>query len=123
MRIIFLLVFGALGTLGRYGLDGWIQHRVGAVFPTGILTINITGCLLLGIIGQFSLTHISVPPDLRIGLTTGLMGGYTTFSTFGWDTARMLETGEWWKASAYVAASVVGGIVAMLIGMRVGNAL
>ena len=123
MRIVFLIVFGALGTLARYGLDGWIQYRVGSVFPAGTLTINLLGCLFLGLIGQFSLNHIAVSPDLRIGLTTGLMGGFTTFSTFGWDTARMLQEGEWTKASIYVGASVLGGLMAMMLGMHVGDAL
>jgi fluoride exporter len=56
-------------------------------------------------------------------LTTGLMGGFTTFSTFGWDTVRMLEEGQWTKASIYLGASVLGGLIAMLLGMRVGDAL
>ena len=123
LRIILLIVFGALGTLARYGLDGAIQYRVGSVFPAGTLTINLLGCLFLGVIGQFGLNHISISPDLRIGLTIGLMGGFTTFSTFGWDTVRMLEEGEWTKASLYVGASVLGGLIAMMLGMRVGDAL
>jgi fluoride exporter len=123
LRIILLVVFGGLGTLARYGLDGWIQYRVGSVFPAGILTINLLGCLILGIIGQFGLNHITMGPDLRIGLTTGLMGGFTTFSTFSWDTVRMLEEGEWTKASIYVGASVIGGLIAMMLGMRVGDSL
>lgn len=123
LRIIFLIVFGALGTLARYGLDGWIQYRVGSVFPAGTLAINVLGCLILGVIGQFGLNHITMSPDLRIGLTIGLMSGFTTFSTFGWDTVRMLEEGEWAKASIYVGASVVGGVIAMMLGMRVGDAL
>lgn len=123
LRIILLIVFGALGTLARYGLDGAIQYRVGSVFPAGTLTINLLGCLVLGVIGQFGLNHITVSPDLRVGLTIGLMGGFTTFSTFGWDTVRMLEEGEWTKASLYVGASVLGGLVAMMLGMRVGDAL
>jgi fluoride exporter len=123
VRVIFLIVFGAAGTLARYGLDGWIQYRVGSVFPAGTLTINVLGCLILGAIGQFGLNHITVSPDLRIGLTIGLMGGFTTFSTFGWDTVRMLEEGELTKALIYVAASVIGGLIAMMIGMRVGDSL
>jgi fluoride exporter len=123
VRILFLILFGALGTLARYGLDGWIQYRVGSVFPAGTLTINLLGCLFLGAIGQFSLNHITVSPDLRIGLTVGLMGGFTTFSTFGWDTARMLEEGEWTKASLYVGVSVLGGLIAMMLGMRAGDVL
>lgn len=123
MRILLLIAFGATGTLARYGLDGWIQYRVGARFPAGTLAINLLGCLLLGVIGEFSLNHISVPPDWRIGLTIGLMGGFTTFSTFGWDTVRMLNDGEWLKAVVYVGASVLGGIICMIAGMRLGNAL
>ncbi len=123
MRILLLIAFGATGTLARYGLDGWIQYRVGARFPAGTLAINLIGCLLLGVIGEFSLNHISVPPDWRIGLTIGLMGGFTTFSTFGWDTVRMLNDGEWIKAVVYVGASVLGGIICMIAGMRLGNAL
>jgi len=123
VRIVLLIVFGAAGTLARYGLDGLIQQRVGVRFPAGILAINLIGCLLLGLIGQFSLNHISIPPDWRIGLTVGLMGGFTTFSTFGWDTVRMLNDGEWLKALVYVCASVIGGIICMIGGMRIGNAL
>jgi CrcB protein len=123
VRILLLIAFGAAGTLARYGLDGWIQYRVGARFPAGTLAINLLGCLLLGVIGEFSLNHISVPPDWRIGLTIGLMGGFTTFSTFGWDTVRMLNDGEWMKALLYVGASVLGGIICMIAGMRLGNAL
>jgi len=123
VRIVLLIVFGAAGTLARYALDGWIQYRVGSAFPAGTLTVNLLGCLLLGATAQFSLNHISVPPDWRIGLTIGLMGGFTTFSTFGWDSARMLGNGEWTKALIYIGASVVGGILAMMAGMRLGNAL
>jgi CrcB protein len=123
VRIVLLIVFGAVGTLARYGLDGWIQYRVGSAFPAGTLTVNLLGCLLLGTIAEFSLNHISVPADWRIGLTIGLMGGFTTFSTFGWDSLRMLQDGEWTKALLYIGASVVGGIRAMMVGMRLGNAL
>jgi len=123
VRIAFLAVFGAVGTLARYGLDGWIQYRVGPAFPAGTLTINLLGCLLLGVIGQFGLNHISMPPDLRIGLTIGLMGGFTTFSTFGWESVHLLEAAEWTKAFVYIGASIVGGILMMILGLRIGNAL
>jgi fluoride exporter len=123
VRLILLMVLGAAGTLARYGLDGWIQYRAGPGFPFGILTVNVLGCFLLGLVGEFGLTHLSVSPDMRIGLTIGLMGGFTTFSTFGWDSVRMLESGEWQRALLYIGASVVGGLLAMMLGMRAGNAL
>jgi CrcB protein len=122
VRIILLLAFGAAGTLARYGLDGWIQNRLGPAFPSGTLIVNILGCFLLGAIGEYSLAHLSVPPDWRIGLTTGMMGAFTTFSTFGWESVRMLETGEWAKAAVYVGASLLGGLAAMMLGMRLGSA-
>ncbi len=122
VRILLLMVFGAAGTLARYGLDGWIQYRAGSSFPAGTLTVNLLGCFLMGAIGQYSLTHLSVPPDLRIGLTTGMLGAFTTFSTFGWESMRMLQTGEWAKAALYVGASLAGGLVAMMLGMRLGSA-
>lgn len=123
MRILLLLILGAAGTVARYGLDGAVQHRTGTGFPFGILTVNLLGCLLMGGIGQFALNHITVSADLRIGLTTGLMGGFTTFSAFGWDTARMLEDGQWPRALLYIGSSVVGGLLMMMTGMRIGNAL
>ena len=123
MRIVLLLLFGGLGTLARYGLDGFIQYRVGAKFPTGILVINLLGCLILGIIGEFGLRHAALPPDWRIALTTGLMGGFTTFSTFSWDAVHMLEDGQWTRGLFYICASVLGGLVAMVAGMRLGDTL
>jgi len=122
VRIILLMLLGAAGTLARYGLDGWIQNRLGAAFPAGTLTINVLGCFLLGVIGQYSLTHLSVPPEWRIGMTTGMMGAFTTFSTFGWESVRMVQTGEWAKAALYIGASLLVGLVAMILGMRLGNA-
>ncbi|HXJ94273.1 MAG TPA: CrcB family protein [Terriglobia bacterium] len=82
MRVLLLLVvFGSIGTLARYGLQGVIQYRAGSAFPAGTLMVNLLGCFLLGGIGQYSLMHIAVPADWRIGLTVGFFGAFTTFST------------------------------------------
>ncbi len=124
MRILLLLaVFGTLGTLARYGLEGWVQERSGTQFPFGTLTVNLLGCLLLGAVGRFALNHIVVSPDLRTGLTIGFFGAFTTFSTFGWETVVMLQDGEWRRAGLYIVASVVGGLLAVAAGMRLGGAL
>ncbi len=124
VRILLLLaVFGTLGTLARYGLEGWVQERSGTQFPFGTLTVNLLGCLLLGAVGRFALNHIVVSPDLRTGLTIGFFGAFTTFSTFGWETVVMLQDGEWRRAGLYIVASVVGGLLAVAAGMRLGGAL
>lgn len=123
MRIAFIAAWGALGTLARYGLDGLIQSKSGAGFPYGILCVNLSGCFLLGFVGRFALNHVSVPPDWRIALTAGFFGAFTTFSTFSWDTVRMLEDGQWLQAGIYVATSVLLGLAVMFAGMRIGDAL
>jgi len=121
MRITLLIVFGAAGTLARYGLQGFVQHRAGSSFPTGTLIINIVGCLLLGGISQFGLHHLSLPPDWRVGLSVGFLGAFTTFSTFGLETVRLMEDGEWMKAALYLSGSIVGGLLAIVGGMRIAD--
>ena len=123
MRFFFLIVFGALGTLARYGLQGVVQTRMGTGFPGGTLAINILGCFLVGAIGQYSLSHLTIPPEWRIGLTIGFLGAFTTFSPFGWETVHMLQDGEWMKSIFYVLGSVLGSLLAAMIGIRLGNAL
>jgi len=121
LRLLLIAVFGAIGTLARYGLQGVVQIRVGSTFPYGTLLVNLTGCFLLGLIGQIALNRMIVPPEWRVAIAVGFFGGYTTFSSFSWETAKMLEAGEWLRASAYVAASVVLGLLLSATGIRLAN--
>jgi CrcB protein len=121
MKILLLIVFGAAGTLARYGLQGLVQTRTGGTFPSGTLTVNLAGCFLLGIAGRYALQHLSVPPDLRLAVTVGFFGAFTTFSSFGWETMRMLDDGEWMRASLYAGASLIGGLILVRLGMRLGE--
>jgi CrcB protein len=123
VRILLLLVFGAAGTLARYGLQGFLQERTPSAFPTGTLAVNLIGCFLLGIIGQYSLNHLAIPPEWRLAITIGFLGAFTTFSAVGWEAARMLELGEWLRVTVYLGASVLGGVLASLVGIRIGNSL
>ena len=121
MRLVLITLFGAVGTLARYGLQGVVQTRTGGTFPYGTLLVNLSGCFLLGLIGQFTLNRMVIPPDWRVAIAVGFFGGYTTFSSFGWETAKMLEDGEWFSATAYVAASVVAGLLLSVAGIRLAN--
>ncbi len=121
LRLALIAIFGATGTLARYGLQGLVQMRAGSAFPYGTLLINLTGCFLLGLIGQFTLNRMVISPDWRVAITVGFFGGYTTFSSFGWETAKMLEDGEWLRASSYVGASVVAGLLLSVAGIRLAN--
>ena len=121
MRIFLIAVFGAVGTLARYSLQGFVQIRVGSTFPYGTLLINLTGCFFLGLIGQFTLNRLVIPPDWRVAIAVGFFGGYTTFSSFGWETAKMLEDGEWLRAAAYVTASVFTGLLLSVAGIHLAN--
>ena len=121
MRIFLLLIFGALGTLARYSLQGVVQTRSVSTFPSGTLIVNLIGCFLIGGIGQYALLHLSFPPEWRIGLTVGFLGGFTTFSSFGWETVRMLQDGQWRNGTLYVLASLIGGLICVVFGMRVAE--
>jgi fluoride exporter len=121
VRILLIALFGAIGTLTRYGLGGFVQTKMGGTFPYGTLLINLTGCFLLGLIGQITLNRVLVPPEWRMAIAIGFFGGYTTFSSFGWETAKMFEGGEWLRATTYVATSVVLGLLLSVAGIRLAN--
>ncbi|HUI40536.1 MAG TPA: fluoride efflux transporter CrcB [Terriglobia bacterium] len=124
MRIVLLLVlFGSLGTLARYGLQGLVQYRTPSSFPAGTLAVNLVGCLLLGLAGQYSFTHLSVPADWRVGLTVGFFGAFTTFSTFSWETVHLLDDGDWIRALVYAGVSFLGGLILLKVGMRMASHL
>jgi CrcB protein len=121
LKLFLIALFGAIGTLARYGLQGLVHTRMGTTFPYGTLLINLTGCLLLGFIGQLTLNRMLISSELRIAIAVGLFGGYTTFSSFGWETAKMLEDGEWLRATTYVGASVIAGLLLSVAGIRLAN--
>ena len=121
MRIALIALFGAVGTLARYGLQGVVQVRTGGTFPYGTLLVNITGCFFLGLIAQFTLNRMVISPDWRVAIAVGFFGGYTTFSSFGWETAKMMEAGEWTRVSVYIGASVISRLLLSVAGIRLAN--
>jgi fluoride exporter len=116
MLIWYIALGSALGGVTRYFVGAALQQRFGLTFPLGTLLVNITGSLLLGFIMRLALGGTQISPETRIFLTTGFCGGYTTFSTFTYDTALMFETGQFRRAALYVTLSVVLSLVATFAG-------
>jgi CrcB protein len=102
-----IALFCAGGGLTRYYLSGWLHSLLGRVFPYGTLAVNIIGAYFIGLIMELSLRSTMIPDTLRIGLTVGFMGGLTTFSTFSYETFKLLEDGQFAMAFVNVLASVV----------------
>lgn len=105
--IIFIAVFGAIGCLCRYYVSGWVYQFCNRSFPYGTLAVNMIGAFFIGFMMEFSLRSTLVSPQLRVGLTIGFLGGLTTFSTFSYETFRLLEDGQLLMASVNVLSSVM----------------
>ena len=114
--LLAVAVGGGAGSLARYWLAGWVQPA-NAAFPYGIFVVNILGGLLMGMVVELGALKLSLSPEMRAFLTTGILGGFTTFSTFSLDSALLLQKGEYALAAAYVTGSVVLSIAALFAGL------
>ena len=97
------------------------MSRFAGRFPLGTFLINVSGSFLIGALMTLFTERLTLHPNWRLGLVVGFLGGYTTFSSFGWETAKMLEDGEWFPATTYVAASLVIGLLLSVAGIRLAN--
>jgi CrcB protein len=107
--------------VSRYVLASAIQQRVGSTFPWGTLVVNVSGSLLLGFLIRYALATPSIGVELRALLTTGFCGGYTTFSTYSYETATLLEDGQYGRAGLYAAASVLVALVGTVVGFALAR--
>jgi CrcB protein len=118
-----IALFGALGALARYGVDGISRQRLGAGFPWGTFTVNVAGSFAIGLVFALVLGRADVPEWLKLSLTGGFLGGFTTFSAFSLQTHRLLAEGAYGLAVAYVLGSVAAGLVAVGLGVLIGRAV
>ena len=122
MRTFWAVAIGAaLGGVSRYYLASVIQHRVGSTFPWGTLAVNVSGSLLLGFIIRYALATPMVSVEMRALLTTGFCGGYTTFSTYSYETATLLEDGQYSRAGLYAVASVLLALAGTVAGFALAR--
>ena len=121
--IWYIALGSALGGVLRYLMGGWVQRLAGGGFPAGTLAVNIAGSFLLGLFYRYAAESAVATPEVRAFLTIGLCGGFTTFSTFSYETFRMLEDGELARAAGYIAVSVAVSLAATLLGVVAGREL
>lgn len=114
-KSLLVALGGAFGAVARYLVGGWIA-AIDSVFPVGTLVINISGSFLLGFLYVLALERFLVSSEWRLVLATGFLGAYTTFSTFSYETLKLVEDGAILAATLNVSLSIVGGLLAVYLG-------
>lgn len=128
-ELVFVAIGGALGAAARYGVGLLVAQLPEKPMPLATLAVNVFGCFVIGLVGQYlavaeshaaghdPTTTFNLIPALRYGLVIGFLGGLTTFSAFGWDTASLLQRGHSGLALANIGANLVVGLAAVWLGM------
>ncbi len=123
-RIFFVGIGGAIGSVARYLISGWVQTVSGSVsFPFGTLFVNVIGCFVIGVLSYLADAHSLLSPELRALLVIGVLGGFTTFSSFGNETLALARDGEMAYAFANIAASLILGLGAVYVGRMLMGAV
>jgi CrcB protein len=122
-RFLWICLAGALGTGARYLVGLWAAQRLGIVFPYGTLIVNVVGCFLIALVMQTALNVATFPPNLRLALTTGFMGGLTTYSSFNYETTKLLQDGSRGVALLNFGITVVACFAAGLLGLLLARRL
>jgi len=120
-KLAWLVLAGALGTLARYGLAGFIHRINGTSFPWGTMVVNLTGCFLAGLLWSLFENRWAVSGETRTIVLVGFMGAFTTFSAFILETGELLRSAEWLHAAANITVQNGLGAVALFIGAALGR--
>jgi CrcB protein len=122
-RFLYVCAGGAVGTAARYLLVTWLLRVAGPAFPWGTLAVNLIGSFLLGVTMEVGLNSGLISPTLRLTLATGVLGGFTTYSSFNYETLRMVQSGSPAFALANVGATLLGCWTAGVLGLWSGRVL
>jgi CrcB protein len=123
MQYLLVFIGGGLGAALRHFVNGLSLRLVGTALPWGTFFINVTGSILMGVVVGVFASKLPLPPLLRLFVATGILGGYTTFSTFSLETAMLIERGQAVMALGYVAGSVLLGVGGLVAGMALVRTL
>ncbi len=117
LNILFVGLGGALGSIGRYLISGWVQTVTKSIqFPYGTLAVNLFGCFVIGFLAQLAETRGVFTSESRLFVFVGILGGFTTFSSFGNETFNLARDGEIWNSLMNIGANVVIGLFAVWLG-------
>lgn len=122
MRVMIVAVGGSLGALARYFLQGWILDRTGPSV-IALFVINTSGAFALGLVLTLATERNLISPDIRLLLTTGFLGAYTTFSSWMFESVQLIQRDEIMRAAGNVIGSAVVGLIAVYLGIVVGRLL
>jgi CrcB protein len=122
-RLFWVCLAGAVGAGTRYLISLWAGHRVGDSFPFGTLIVNVTGCFLMGLVMQASVNISGFPLTLRAALTSGFLGGLTTYSAFAYESTKLAQDGARAGAVVNVGLTTVACLVAVVLGLAAGRAI
>ncbi len=123
MQVLLIGLFGGLGCISRYLVSGWTYTLLGRSLPYGTMVVNIGGSFLLGFLMTFGLRSTLLPAGIRVGLTVGFMGGFTTFSTFSYETLKLVEEGSLMQAGANVALNITLCLLSVAAGVMLARQL
>ena len=122
-RVILVALGGAIGSVARYGVGAVAAQLLGAAFPWGTLLVNLSGSFLISLVMHVALAGTAISLELRIFLTTGIMGGYTTYSSFNYETLALINQRAYGLAGLNLAATVVGCFLTGVLGLAAGRVL
>lgn len=120
-QVLAIAAGGAVGSLLRFWMSSWVHSFAGRSFPYGTLAVNVLGCLIMGFLFVLFIERLSDNPALRAGILIGVIGGFTTFSSFSIETFNLIEQGAWAKAVANMSGSLVLCVGATWIGVMLGR--
>jgi fluoride exporter len=123
LELFCVALGGAIGSVTRYLLGGWFASRFGALFPYGTFVVNVSGSFIIGLFLAFAEQRVWLSPYWRLFGGVGFVGGYTTFSTFEYESIRLLQDGEMLLGALYLIGSVAVGAVGAIAGMAVGSSI